>query len=100
MMAGSSRSLESLSVGAREQLATLFRLTIAEKLGTAVVLDDQLVQSDPDRMRFFGQLMRECGRDFQILVLTCQPDAYDFRPEDGVVVTELEKMIERSEGAD
>ncbi len=100
MMAGSSRSLESLSVGAREQLATLFRLTIAEKLGTAVVLDDQLVQSDPDRMRFFGQLMRECGRDFQILVLTCQPDAYDFRPEDGVVVTELEKIIERSEGAD
>jgi DNA repair exonuclease SbcCD ATPase subunit len=99
MMAGTSRSLESLSVGAREQLATLFRLTIAEKLGTAVVLDDQLVQSDPERMRFFGQLMRECGRDFQILVLTCQPEAYDFRPEDGVVVTELEKIIERSGGA-
>ena len=81
---------------AREQLATLFRLTIAEKLGTAVVLDDQLVQSDPERMSFFGRLMRECGREFQILVLTCQPEQYGFRPEDGVVMTDLERLIVRS----
>ena len=96
MLAGASRPLGSLSVGAREQLATLFRLTIAEKLGTSVVLDDQLVQSDPERMSFFGQLMRECGREFQILVLTCQPGEYGFRAEDGVVVTDLEQLIVRS----
>jgi DNA repair exonuclease SbcCD ATPase subunit len=96
MLAGASRSLGSLSVGAREQLATLFRLTIAETLGTSVVLDDQLVQSDSERMSFFGQLMRKCGREFQILVLTCRPGEYDFRPEDGVVMTDLEKHITRS----
>jgi DNA repair exonuclease SbcCD ATPase subunit len=96
MLAGANRPLDSLSVGAREQLATLFRLTIAEKLGTAVVLDDQLVQSDPERMSFFGRLMRECGREFQILVLTCQPEHYGFRPEDGVVMTDLERLIVRS----
>ena len=79
--AGSQRELSRLSVGTRDQLATVLRLTIAEKLGSAVVLDDQLVQSDASRMQWLYAFMRECAKEFQILVLTCHPDQYD--PADG-----------------
>jgi hypothetical protein len=46
--AGDVRGLDLLSVGTRDQLATLIRLAIAEHLRTALLLDDQLTQSDPD----------------------------------------------------
>ena len=49
-LVGTQRDLTSLSVGTREQLATVLRLTIADVLGSTVVLDDQLVQSDASRM--------------------------------------------------
>ena len=74
--AGRSRDLSRLSVGTRDQLATVLRLTIAEKLGSTVVLDDQLVQSDASRMRWLYEFMLQCAREFQILVLTCHPDQY------------------------
>src|SRR5262249_26158265 len=50
---GGTRQLERLSVGTREQLATLIRLAIAGYLHTAVVLDDQLVHSDSERLEWF-----------------------------------------------
>src|SRR5207247_5766540 len=54
-----ARQLEQLSVGTREQLATLLRLAIAGYLHTAVVLDDQLVHSDSERLGWFSE--RLCG---------------------------------------
>ena len=94
--AGSKRELSRLSVGTRDQLATVLRLTIAEKLGSTVVLDDQLVQSDPSRMRWLYEFMVQCAREFQILVLTCHPDRYD--PADGPTVRsiDLTKHVERT----
>ncbi|MDE0447437.1 MAG: AAA family ATPase [Spirochaetaceae bacterium] len=94
--AGSERELSRLSVGTRDQLATVLRLTIAEKLGSTVVLDDQLVQSDPSRMRWLYEFMVQCAREFQILVLTCHPDRYD--PADGPAVRsiDLTKHVERT----
>ena len=93
---GSKRELSRLSVGTREQLATVLRLTIAEKLGSTVVLDDQLVQSDASRMRWLYAFMRECAREFQILVLTCHPEQYD--PADGHAVRsiDLTEHVERT----
>jgi len=94
--AGSKRELSRLSVGTREQLATVLRLTIAEKLGSTVVLDDQLVQSDASRMRWLYAFMRECAREFQILVLTCHPEQY--APADGRTVRsiDLTEHVERT----
>ena len=94
--AGSKRELSRLSVGTRDQLATVLRLTIAEKLGSTVVLDDQLVQSDPSRMRWLYEFMVQCAKEFQILVLTCHPDRYD--PADGPTVRsiDLTKHVERT----
>ena len=94
--AGSKRELSRLSVGTRDQLATVLRLTIAEKLGSTVVLDDQLVQSDASRMRWLYEFMLQCAKEFQILVLTCHPEQYD--PADGRTLRsiDLTEHLERT----
>jgi uncharacterized protein YhaN len=45
-------------------------------LGSTIVLDDQLVQSDDNRMDWFRALLAEKARNFQILVFTCRPGDY------------------------
>jgi uncharacterized protein YhaN len=94
--AGSKRELSRLSVGTRDQLATVLRLTIAEKLGSTVVLDDQLVQSDASRMRWLYEFMLQCAKEFQILVLTCHPEQY--APADGHTLRsiDLTEHVERT----
>ena len=54
---GTPRPASLLSVGTREQLSTLYRLALAEYLQTTVVFDDQLVQSDGNRMDW----LRDCS---------------------------------------
>jgi DNA repair exonuclease SbcCD ATPase subunit len=76
VVAGAVRPTKRISVGTREQLSTLYRLSLAEYLGTTVVLDDQLVQSDNARMDWFRALLTEKGRNFQIIVFTCRPEDY------------------------
>jgi rubrerythrin len=76
VIGGAVRSTERISVGTREQLSTLYRLALAEYLHTAVVLDDQLVQSDDSRMGWFRELLTEKSRSFQIVVFTCRPSDY------------------------
>jgi DNA repair exonuclease SbcCD ATPase subunit len=76
VVSGAVRSAAQLSVGTREQLSTLYRLSLAEYLQTAIVLDDQLVQSDDNRMDWFRALLAEKARNFQILVFTCRPHDY------------------------
>ena len=73
---GAVRSTTRISVGTREQLSTLLRLSLAEYLQTVVVLDDQLVQSDDSRMDWFRALLTEKARAFQIVVFTCRPGDY------------------------
>jgi hypothetical protein len=76
VVAGAVRPTERMSVGTREQLSTLYRLSLAEYLQTVVVLDDQLVQSDETRMDWFRELLKEKSRNFQIVVFTCRPRDY------------------------
>lgn len=68
--------LAALSVGTRDQLATLIRLAIAEELGSAIVLDDHLVHSDPRRLSWFRQALVKAGVKTQVIVLTCRPQDY------------------------
>lgn len=81
-IAGSARALEVLSAGLKEQVATLVRLAIAEHLDSALLLDDHLAQTDPLRVDYFRELLREVGGKIQLVVLTC-------RPLDYLVETEL-----------
>jgi hypothetical protein len=76
VVAGAVRPAAQISVGTREQLSTLYRLSLAEYLATAIVLDDQLVQSDDTRMDWFRALLTEKARSFQIVVFTCRPTDY------------------------
>jgi energy-coupling factor transporter ATP-binding protein EcfA2 len=76
VVAGAVRSTERISVGTREQLSALYRLSIAEYLQTTVVLDDQLVQSDVTRMDWFRGMLAEKAHSFQIVVFTCRPGDY------------------------
>jgi hypothetical protein len=76
IVGGTVRSHGRLSVGTREQLSTLYRVALADYLSTALVLDDQLVQSDDGRMEWFRQMLNEKARKFQIVVFTCRPDDY------------------------
>jgi chromosome segregation ATPase len=74
--AGGIYGVETLSVGTRHQLSTLFRLAVAEQLESTVVLDDQLVQSDIQTMAYFRDLLKEKAGSIQIVVLTCRPEEY------------------------
>jgi hypothetical protein len=76
VVSGAVRPMEQISVGTREQLSTLYRLSLAEYLGSTIVLDDQLVQSDDNRMDWFRILLAEKARNFQIIVFTCRPEDY------------------------
>jgi AAA domain len=76
VVSGALRPAAQISVGTREQLSTLYRLSLAEYLSTAIVLDDQLVQSDDKRMEWFRGLLTEKARSFQIVVFTCRPSDY------------------------
>lgn len=66
-----------LSGGAREQLSLLVRIGLAEVLGTEqswpLVLDDALVNTDPERIRRVQRLLCQASRRMQILLLTCSP---------------------------
>jgi DNA repair exonuclease SbcCD ATPase subunit len=76
VVAGAVRPTDRISVGTREQLSTLYRLSLAEYLRTVIVLDDQLVQSDDTRMDWFRSMLSEKARSFQIVVFTCRPSDY------------------------
>ncbi len=97
-VAGEARQLSALSVGTREQLATVLRLTIAEAMKSMLVLDDQLVQSDEERMKWLAAFMKECAQQFQILVFTCRPEEYRVDMDGGVERREIELtgVVERS----
>jgi len=68
--------LEALSVGTRNQLATLVRLTIAGQLKSAIVLDDHLVHTDPTRLGWFSDVLRKTALETQVLIFTCRPEDY------------------------
>ncbi len=98
-LAGENRSLERLSIGTQEQLATLLRLTIAEKLQTFVVLDDQLVQSDPGRLKKLTAVMQQCAKTHQVLVFTCRPDDYAAETTEDIQYVDLTEKVQRSSNA-
>lgn len=68
--------VEALSVGTRNQLATLVRLTIAGQLKSAIVLDDHLVHTDPARLEWFRDVLRKTALETQVLIFTCRPEDY------------------------
>ncbi|MDI3328715.1 MAG: AAA family ATPase [Alicyclobacillaceae bacterium] len=77
--------LEQLSRGTAEQLYLSVRLASLEELQERgvrlpVMMDDVLVNFDPERRRRAVRVLAEMARDRQIFYLTCHPEAVaDFR---------------------
>ena len=92
LLGGGERSFDDVSVGAREQIALLLRIAVAEALGSFVILDDQLTQSDPRRMDWIRGLLGDAARKIQVVVTTCHPDAYLTGDEH---VVDLEQCVRR-----
>jgi len=70
------QALDRFSEGVKEQVATLLRVSVAEHLGTTLVLDDHLAQTDPERSEWFRKLLQESAESIQVVVLTCRPEDY------------------------
>jgi hypothetical protein len=94
---GATREPGSLSVGAREQLATLVRLALAAQLRTTLLLDDQLVHSDAQRLATLRAQLLASSREYehQIVVLTCRPADYLVPDEPDVVAIDLAEILSR-----
>lgn len=73
---GEVRGLDALSMGTREQLAMLLRLTLAERLRSFLLLDDHLTHTDRERAAVLGALHREVAERTQLIVFTCHPERY------------------------
>ncbi len=69
-----------LSGGEREQVSLAVRLALAqvfaERLKLPVIIDDGLVNTDPDRMKRALDLIQTVGRNHQIIICTCHPESY------------------------
>ncbi len=105
-VAGQLRDLGAFSEGVQDQLATILRLAVAEHLGTALVLDDHLAQTDPSRVAWFREVLQEVSTRAQIIVLTCRPEDYlrdeerpgadeDRRDVEGLRAIDLRRVIRR-----
>ena len=94
-LAGISRRFGSLSVGTQEQIALMLRLSIAEALGTFVVLDDQATQSDPERMGWIRDVLERAAEEIQIVVMTCHQEDYIGASPTGRVV-DLAECVQRT----
>lgn len=84
-----------LSGGAREQLAILSRLAVADIVGggegVPVVIDDALGFSDAARIRRMNLVLSQLGASHQIIVLTCEPARFDSVP--GARVASMSQLM-------
>ena len=74
---GMRESFQALSVGAREQVAVITRLALADALRASgrpatVILDDALVNADEGRLEGMHLVLHKAAEALQIIVLTCR----------------------------
>ncbi|BBX29926.1 AAA family ATPase [Mycolicibacterium alvei] len=79
-VSGRTVPYESLSGGAKEQLAIVARLAgatmVAKEDSVPVIIDDALGFTDPERLTKMGAVFDAVGGDGQVIVLTCSPERY------------------------
>jgi uncharacterized protein YhaN len=81
-------SVDVLSRGTAEQLYLCLRLALAEDLADRApqlpfVMDDVLVNFDPQRCRRLAELLAEVAQDHQLLYFTCHPHTVELLEEAG-----------------
>ena len=81
-----AKSIDQLSRGTKEQLLFCLRLALIEEYeknseSLPLVLDDILVNSDPERIRAMARLLELFSADRQIILFTCHPHLLDYFSE-------------------
>jgi uncharacterized protein YhaN len=86
-------AFDALSGGMREQLAAALRLSMADVLKEAhdgclpLVFDDAFTNSDPERIDLVRRMLSAAvERGLQVILLTCDPAAYDGLAEQVVLL--------------
>jgi DNA repair exonuclease SbcCD ATPase subunit len=82
--AGNEAGLESLSLGTQDQAMLALRLAFGQMLSERgenpepqlIVLDDPLVNADPERQARALELLKKASAKMQILILTARPEDY------------------------
>ena len=79
---GSRLDAALLSQGAAEQLYLCLRLALAAEFGRLavplpLVMDDVLVNFDPERARLSAQVLLDATPEHQMLLFTCHPETVD-----------------------
>lgn len=83
-----SKKIEQLSRGTREQLLISLRLGFIEEYERKaeplpVIVDEVLVNFDPDRAKKTAEVLYEFARNRQVLIFTCHPETVEyFKPKD------------------
>lgn len=76
-----TEALAELSGGTREQVSLLTRLGLAKVLageeGWPLLLDDALVNTDPERIEVMQRVLYRASRQHQILLFTCHGRLFD-----------------------
>jgi uncharacterized protein YhaN len=80
------KSIEQLSRGTKEQLLICLRLALIEEYEKnseplPLVLDDILVNSDPERIMAMTRLLEEFAGGRQVILFTCHPYLSDYFSE-------------------
>lgn len=78
---GKPREPHELSRGSREMLYLVIRLALARKHAertlAPILLDDVMVNQDPDRAAQIAQVLRAVGQEHQVILMTCRPEMRD-----------------------
>jgi hypothetical protein len=100
---GGRRRAEVLSTGTAELLYLVLRLGLVLDLSEGrgllpLVLDDVLVNLDPERAAALARLLREVTRTQQVVLLTCRPETRDLllAQVEGALAVELPRFAGRS----
>ena len=93
---GRDWTAEQLSRGTREQLYLAFRLALIQDFGESgrrlpVLLDDILVNFDPDRTSSAVKAFARMSREQQVIAFTCHPSLRDAFQKQGAQVLGLEE---------
>ena len=77
------RDAHNLSVGTAEQVYLLLRVALAEHLATSsetcpLLLDDVMVQADPQRTQALLRLLHEISAERQVIVFAQDPRVEDW----------------------
>lgn len=94
---GRLREAQLLSHGATEQIYLLLRLAMAEHLVTEpetapLILDDVLVQTDPQRSRRFLDLLHELSGERQVVLFSQEEDVLAWAREE--LDGEVDRLVE------